>query len=596
MDVFSLVGLIISCILVLSLFILIQKTSNGQLRKMFKCTLLTMFIWCFSLALQIIFADSAIEAIKFEYLASFGACFTPVALMFVGILFAKTKIKRSPFYFILLIIPITSIIMLLTNEHHNLFYVTYSTERTGTVYGSYFPIHSIYSYGCIFIAVGYLMYYTIKNSGFFSKQSILILIGTIIPTILNILFTLDIINFSVYITPISFAIAIFMFAFAIFKFKFLKVTPIALQNIVDRISDSFIVLNENNKIIDYNKTFLDTFFNITNSNDFRDKDVNIIESLAKHFTDIDFNELIDTAILPEVEITEINKIFNVEITPIINRGNKIGTLILFKDVTQHIIDLQEIKNQQDILIERDRLASLGQLIGGISHNLKTPIMSISGAVEGISDLVKEYEVSVGNDLVTVEDHHEIASDMKEWLEKIKIHTAYMSDIITAVKGQASALSSGTKISFTISELMNRVNILMKHELKHALINFNVTYKTDKNTSLVGDINSLIQVINNLITNAIQAYKNPTSQNIDLTILEKNNNIVFAIQDYACGIPEKVQETLFKQMITTKGKNGTGLGLYMSYSTIKGQFNGDITFESIKGEGTTFYITLPLNKD
>ena len=46
------------------------------------------------------------------------------------------------------------------------------------------------------------------------------------------------------------------------------------------------------------------------------------------------------------------------------------------------------------------------------------------------------------------------------------------------------------------------------------------------------------------------------------------------------------------MVTTKGKNGTGLGLFMSYSTIRGNFNGNITFESEVGHGTTFYITLP----
>ena len=48
------------------------------------------------------------------------------------------------------------------------------------------------------------------------------------------------------------------------------------------------------------------------------------------------------------------------------------------------------------------------------------------------------------------------------------------------------------------------------------------------------------------------------------------------------------------MITTKGKNGTGLGLFMSYSTIRAHFNGNITFESTNGKGTTFYIILPIS--
>ena len=61
------------------------------------------------------------------------------------------------------------------------------------------------------------------------------------------------------------------------------------------------------------------------------------------------------------------------------------------------------------------------------------------------------------------------------------------------------------------------------------------------------------------------------------------------------MPDDVQEKLFKSMITTKGKNGTGLGMFMSYSTIKGHFNGDITFTSELGKGTTFNIIIPLPK-
>ena len=68
-----------------------------------------------------------------------------------------------------------------------------------------------------------------------------------------------------------------------------------------------------------------------------------------------------------------------------------------------------------------------------------------------------------------------------------------------------------------------------------------------------------------------------------------------VEDYAGGIPESVQEKLFKKMITTKGKNGTGLGLYMCYSTIKGKFNGDMFFETKDGIGTKFTIVLNKNK-
>lgn len=56
--------------------------------------------------------------------------------------------------------------------------------------------------------------------------------------------------------------------------------------------------------------------------------------------------------------------------------------------------METIKNNQDILMERERLAGLGQLIGGIAHNLKTPIMSIAGATQGLENLIKEYDESI----------------------------------------------------------------------------------------------------------------------------------------------------------------------------------------------------------
>ena len=100
-------------------------------------------------------------------------------------------------------------------------------------------------------------------------------------------------------------------------------------------------------------------------------------------------------------------------------------------------------------MENERLASLGQLIGGIAHNLKTPIMSISGAAEGLNDLIKEYDASIDDPEVTPADHHDIAKDMFTWTDKIKTHTEYMSDVITAVKGQAVTLSADEQMAFTV---------------------------------------------------------------------------------------------------------------------------------------------------
>lgn len=285
---------------------------------------------------------------------------------------------------------------------------------------------------------------------------------------------------------------------------------------------------------------------------------------------------------------------NLPITSNDEIGDLTSSFNEIQKITKNYVD--QIHSSQESLMESERLASLGQLIGGIAHNLKTPIMSISGAIEGLSDLIKEYDSSIDDPEVNHQDHHEIASDMNELIVKIRDYIEYMSDIITAVKGQAVTLSESDTIYFTVDELVKRVDILMKHELKNAIVYLNIGVKTDEDLALKGDINSLVQVINNMISNAIQAYNGKPDQKIDLIIEIKNNNLVIAVRDYASGLPQKVQDKLFKEMITTKGKNGTGLGLYMSYSTIKAHFNGDIQFETKEGVGTTFYILLPLDQN
>lgn len=276
-------------------------------------------------------------------------------------------------------------------------------------------------------------------------------------------------------------------------------------------------------------------------------------------------------------------------------NDEIGDLVVaFNDIQKlNNEQIEDIHNKQNMLVERERLASLGQMVGGIAHSLKTPIFSISGGVTGLTDLVNEFDASIGNPTVNDQDMHEIANDMRVWLQKIKGQLSYMSEVITTVKGQAVNLSGDDTVDFTIKELFSHTNILMKHELQSALVTLNIKNDVDNNIILKGNINSLVQVLNNLISNAIQAYKKEPNKSIDLSAKVIENKIVISVKDYGPGIPENIKDKLFKEMITTKGKEGTGLGVFMSYSMIKAKFNGDIKLET-SSNGTEFTIYLPMN--
>lgn len=494
----------------------------------------------------------------------FSICFIPCAIFLLGLIYAKTKIKFSYKYFLIFIVPILSTLIIWTNELHHLLFVNYSIYSNEAIYGSYYYFHSIYSYTIILIGLYYLFSSSIKNSGFFSNQSKLIFVGIAGPLIINIIYSFNLLPLTFDVNSVVFTFTSICFTVAILKYNFLSAAPIALKTVVDRISDGFIVVNEEYQVIDFNQTIATTFKDLVTvcrnesllhimeeTSLFKeyDKLIQRIEDTKKEESSISFDK--------HIKENNFDKYFKIEVTPIISKRIYLGTIILFKDITENIKHIEAIEEKHAIMMEQERLASLGQLIGGIAHNLKTPIMSIAGAVEGLKDLVDEYEKSIDDGDVTVEDHHEIAEEMHVWLDKIKPYTSYMSDVISAVKGQARHFNQTVMLTFTVDELLKRIELLMKYEL----IRYNCILRTfinvNRTTEIYGDINSLVQILDNIIINAIQAYEGKNGT-IELYIESKKESILFAIKDYAKGIPENIKGRLLKEMVTTKGKDGTGV--------------------------------------
>jgi len=324
----------------------------------------------------------------FEYATYIGATLTPIMILLVGKYFANNEPSHSWMDAAYFIVPIISITMALTNNYHHLFYTsfTYTIYRPEIVVGPYFYIHSLYSYACLVTGIYRLINSAIKNTGLLSAQAMLVIIGTAVPFIVNVFYTLGIGDLNVYSTPVAFSFAMICWMFAMFRFGFMKITPIALKTIIDMISDSFIVVDTNLGIVDYNKSFMDIFSDVVPfalGDNFLDKiEQNsallkiVPENLKLLMDDIQIKKKMvrmDYSVYLHGQI----KYFEIEITPMETNGNYVGSIILLHDVTQRKIDQATIEENRTIMIERDRLVSLGQLVGGISHNLKTPILTMS---------------------------------------------------------------------------------------------------------------------------------------------------------------------------------------------------------------------------
>jgi len=600
MDLTTFVFTHLSLVFCIVLFIVTLRGSHrSHIQSAFYAMIAVMFIWNVGTLLlmyyQLIFG---VTSMVFVGICYFGICFTPIAILFMGRTIYQSYVAFKPAHALLLVVPCASMIIICTNAYHHLFFIDFSIHSSQAVYGVYYYFHSIYSYACILIGIIYMVSFSMKNSGIFSMQSSLVLLGILIPLSANVLYSFNLLDLTFYINSSMFTVALLCFTVAFYKYDFLKVAPIAVQNIVDLISDAYLVVDAQNNIVAYNKPLLYLLPDRKPIGQNSSLEVFLDQYCAPGA----YTEFIKLQTQSDAEKCTISmeykslteKYFTVEITPIYMKRALIGTIILLKDITQAKRDLEIIQETQAVMVERERLAFLGQLIGGITHNLKTPILSIAGGIEGLTDLTAEYEESIGDPGVTVADHLEIIEEMYDWIAKIKTHCAYISDMISTVKGQAVQFNRSDMDTFTIDEFLKRVDMLMKNELKRSYCILRTRVDVDVSSQLVGDVNTLVQIFDNLIMNSIYAYEGKPGY-IDLAVVDDVDKFIFTITDYGKGIEPSVKERLFKEMVTTKGKNGTGLGLYLSHSTIKGHFNGKITVDSEVGQGAVFTITIPKRK-
>ena len=288
--------------------------------------------------------------------------------------------------------------------------------------------------------------------------------------------------------------------------------------------------------------------------------------------------------------------YMVEVTPLIMNKVIVGFSVIYKDVTKLKESMQKLQNSQKRMMERERLASLGQMVGGIAHNLKTPIMSIAGALNAMDDLVDECQRSFGDPEVTPADYKEIAQEMTDWIHRCKDSCSYMSDIITAVKGQAASMNASDKVTFTPEELLRRTTLLMRHELTVHNCQLIAENCVPPAVVLHGDINNLVQIVNNFIANAIDAQLPQSDHTIRLKIWQEDDQLSLSVSDHGSGISDSVRRHLLKEMITSKGTAGAGLGLYMSKALIQGKFDGELWFNDNPGGGAVFGFTIPLNSE
>ncbi|MCY7358288.1 MAG: histidine kinase, partial [Rudanella sp.] len=267
--------------------------------------------------------------------------------------------------------------------------------------------------------------------------------------------------------------------------------------------------------------------------------------------------------------------------------------------------LTELRATQTQLIQKEKMASLGELTAGIAHEIQNPLNFVNNFSEVSAELVGELKDEL--DRGDTAEAKAIADDLTQNLQKITHHGGRASAIVKGML-EHSRSSTGERQATDLNALADEYLRLAYHGLRAKDKTFNANLKTDFDPTLP-KIELVSQdmgrVLLNLFNNAFYAVQQRQKQepaNYQPTVTVQtcyaqnqsdHRTVEIRVSDNGTGMPESVKAKIFQPFFTTKPTGeGTGLGLSLSYDIVTKGHGGMLTVESVEGEGTTFIVNFP----
>ena len=295
------------------------------------------------------------------------------------------------------------------------------------------------------------------------------------------------------------------------------------------------------------------------------------------FKDLDLKEIMKSkSLFKTVQlITKDKQIRTIELNAIIYTNEKEKLLFSsLRDITERTLLKEEKLKQQNILIQKSKMAAMGEMIGNIAHQWRQPLSQISGLFFDIEsaydyrELDKKYLSQRVND----------ANDLLE----------YMSKTIDDFRNFFNPRS--IKEEFLINDAISSSMKILKATLEYYKIDIQID--CDEKYKINGFRNEYTQAIVNIISNAkdILVDKKIKNAKIKVYVKEVKDDIVLHIEDNAGGIDTSIIDKIFDPYFTTKYEYGTGIGLYMTKLIIEEKMNGTIKVENLNN-GAVFSIKI-----
>ena len=256
-------------------------------------------------------------------------------------------------------------------------------------------------------------------------------------------------------------------------------------------------------------------------------------------------------------------------------GNINGYMAIRYDITAR----KDFEKQHVKLMQSEKLASMGEMIGNIAHQWRQPLSVISTSASG---------VKVKNEFNMLED-----DDIQTYMNSIIENTQFLSKTIDTFRDfiKDDKTYKNVIIQDEISQALNIVSVSLKN--KFIAIKDNIDYENKINISMI--TGELQQVLINILNNAkdILLEKDTDNTWVKLELKKTNSKAIITVEDNGGGISDNILPKIFDPYFTTKHQSqGTGLGLHMSYQIITDSLKGKLYVENTNN-GAKFFIELPL---
>jgi len=285
-------------------------------------------------------------------------------------------------------------------------------------------------------------------------------------------------------------------------------------------------------------------------------------------------------------------------------AERTAELLQQKEELQHA--LQDLKATQAQLIQREKMASLGELTAGIAHEIKNPLNFINNFSELNVELAAEIGQSINRMAMSETEKDSLSQllhDLVENQKKIYEHGNRADSIVKAML-QHSRKTSGQKQPIDINAFVEEYLRLSYHGIRAKDGIFNVIIETHFDPTLKQiTINSeeIGRVLLNLFSNAFYTVteKKKTEgtgyePTVQVSTRNRGNRLEICVKDNGTGMPEKVKEKIYQPFFTTKPTGeGTGLGLSLSYDIVTKGHGGELKVETKEGQGSEFIVSIPL---